>query len=38
MQATIDEILEGTYKPKGAAAGGRRGGPGGGGGGAPDAP
>jgi len=37
MQATIDEILEGTYKPKGAAAGGRRGGPGGGGG-APDAP
>jgi glutathione peroxidase len=36
MLATIDEILEGTYKPKGAAAGGRRGG--GGGGGAPDAP
>jgi glutathione peroxidase len=37
MLATIDQILEGTYKPKGAAAGGRRGGPGGGGG-APDAP
>jgi glutathione peroxidase len=37
MLATIDEILEGTYKPKGGAAGGRRGGPGGGGG-APDAP
>jgi glutathione peroxidase len=36
MLATIDQILEGTYKPKGAAAGGRRGGPGGGG--APDAP